>query len=332
MTNVVPGADSPQKQPDASDGREQSSLARVLARRATDLFAISVVLVGVLAVSGRLADWWETDPNDVLRPDQTVAGVAGTQTSWGAGETSVALRLGQLPLVMHRQVLVGDEERVFARLRQNCRELLEASHRERLLLPPTGENEMAILLGLDALVPIEQAEGKWKLYRVDQPGSFVVGQLLIGIRESSPNAPLGSMPELVCWAMAIPKGEAQWTLFTFERTTTGTEVTSKVPIPPDARLTLSVADPSGGQMVGFEATLGTSEEAALLAGQWAELFEAELHRENWKLARDWARKGSAYSARFERQDEVLEIQWSALSNKLIGLANTINRPGNQPIP
>lgn len=293
-----------------------------MARRATDLFAIAIIFAAIMAISGRLAEWWGTSPDDVLRPDQSVAQIAGTQASWGAGETPVALRLGQLPLVMHRQVIVGNEERAAEVARRMCRDLLEKSARDSQLLPIADENISDILTRLKGLAPVEQSAGKWKLYRVDQPSSFVVGSLLIGVR-ASPNSKSTDDSELACWAMVVPQGNTQWTLFAFERTTKAAEATLKLPLPPDARSLLALADPSGGQLAAFESDLLDQSGDGVLIAKWCEFFDTELAKRQWQQVRDWSRNGDRLTARFEATGLACEIQLKMNDGKLAGLANVI---------
>ena len=193
------------------------SLAQRLSRRATDLIAIGIVAAGVLAMSGQLSEWWATDANELLDPARTAGEVGGAQRTWGAGETPVVVRLGKLPLTMQRQVVVGDEDRATEVVLGNVRRTLEAVGSQRRAANAAASSsdaatERELLATLKGLAPTEERAGQWKLYRIDQPGSFVVGSLVLGVRVLADSA----TDEIVCWAMAVPNSDVAWTVFTFE--------------------------------------------------------------------------------------------------------------------
>lgn len=269
-----------------------------MSRRATDLIAIGIVTAGVLAVSGQLAQWWATDADELLDPARTAGEVVGAQRSWGAGETPVVVRLGKLPLAMQRQVVVGDEDRAAAVVLGNVRRKLAAvSGSARAWSSPIdATTERELLATLKGLAPTEEQAGLWKLYRIDQPGSFVVGSLVLGVRVLSGSA----TDEIVCWAMAVPNSDSAWTVFTFEKSAAPTLTTSNVPLPPGAEAVLTLADPSGGELASFEATSVGDANAVLV--EWRAFFSNAFAERGWLTARDWTQSPTGWSARFERRD------------------------------
>jgi len=293
-----------------------------MSRRATDFVAIAVVAAGVFAVSGRLAEWWSTSPGDVLHPDQSVAEVVGKQEPWGVGESPVSLRLGQLPLIMHRQVIVGNEDRAFSAAIHTCRDLLERSDRDSRPASVANDAEAAVLAHLREIQPIEESAGRWRLYRVDQPGSFVVGTLLIGLQVVGTESEITEAHySLACWSMAVPKGSEQWTVFAFEKSDSPTGIAFNVPIPPQSQFVLTVADRHGGQLGAFESIEGAFPHQKL--DSWVRFFDQELQSNGWHAVRGWSHAVSGVTARFEVTGMACELQIQEASGRLFGLVNMI---------
>ena len=86
--------------------------ARHISKRTTDLIAIAIVGIGVLQVSGRLTEWWQTDPSTVRSPRASANETSGHPTRWGTGESAVSLLAGDQPVRMERKVILGDQDRV----------------------------------------------------------------------------------------------------------------------------------------------------------------------------------------------------------------------------
>ncbi|MDA1165274.1 MAG: hypothetical protein O3B13_19415, partial [Planctomycetota bacterium] len=103
-----------------------NTTARRVSQRTTDLIAIAIVSVGVLTVSGRLAEWWNTDPADTLSPATSAAQMAGSAKGWGSGESAVHLLAGDAQVQMERRIIFGDQFRVDRILRDRLVEILES--------------------------------------------------------------------------------------------------------------------------------------------------------------------------------------------------------------
>ena len=291
------------------------------------MIAIGIVAAGVLAVSGSLADWWATDADELLDPARTAGEVVGAQRTWGAGETPVVVRLGKLPLSMQRQVVVGDENRAAEVVLANVRRKLTAVSNQRSSTneassPSDAATERELLATLKSIAPTEEQPQLWKLYRIDQPGSFVVGSLVLGVRVLADSA----TDEIVCWAMAVPNSDSAWTVFTFEKSAAPSLTSSLIPLPPGAEVVLSLTDPSGGELTSFEATADGDLNA--LFGQWRAFFSTAFSERGWQPARDWTQSPTGWSARFERRDstgktaiELLLMQDA--NGQAIGMANVL---------
>ena len=81
------------------------SLSQKIMRRTTDLLAVAIVAVGLLAVWGKLGRWWNTaDP-----PDVTVMPLpAESINPWGQNGESVTLAWGDLGYAIHHQIVADD--------------------------------------------------------------------------------------------------------------------------------------------------------------------------------------------------------------------------------
>ena len=302
---------------------EPPNWTRRLARRSTDLLAIAILAAGVLAVSGRLTEWWSTDSSQVLDPSLSVSQISGSQTTWGAGETPVAMRLGQLPVTMHRQLVLGDENRAVEHARKTCRDILQRAHSTQRPIQPINDSERQLLDQLKSAKPIDQEPHQWEIFRIDEPGAIVIGAMFLGVRwhESKDGEP---RRELLCWSMATPSQQTQWTLFTFEKTGIPQETLPRIPLPPGSQLVLSLSDPTGGQLTSFEATVSDGEPALELA-RWRDFFDARFQQESWQSTRAWTQTSNGWSARYESSAQACELLLNTRANSVSGLANVISR-------
>ena len=300
-------------------------VTRALARRATDLLAIAIVAVGVLSISGRLAEWWSTDVEDLLNTSRSASQVAGTQTTWGADGEAVLLRLGQLAVSVERQVVRGDQAQADVVLLNACRMRLESSSTE-LAPSPDAAAEQKLLAGLAQLKPIEEQGGAWKLYRLDGADRPIVGTLVVGVRTSR------ELAVVACWGMAVPRDDQSWTVFTFDKTAQQVASSDELPLPPDATQVLSVADPQGGRLLAIEALAASDVEATLKS--WRAFFGNEFAQRGWQTARPWTQSARGWSARYERatqrNQEAVELMLTIDgSGRVVGVLNWIVEPAAQ---
>lgn len=268
--------------------------ARQLSRRTTDLLAIAIVSIGMLTISGRLLDWWSTDPNDVMSPMESATDVAGTQLNWGGGDSAVRLVAGDFPVELERRIARGSQDDVESQLLKRCRELLESGPFSSL--PDGGDlekTERRLLSHLVDLDPIASSPGRWSVYRTDQPGTYLPVTMLLGIRESN-GVDGDTSRSLACWAMAIPHDKDQWTTFVFTPTS-GEAASSAVPLPPDAEPVLSLRTPGGDELSVFR-----SREGAVINDViWRRTIEDSLTRAGWQTVRAWQQSETFWSLRVE---------------------------------
>ena len=309
-------------------------LSRRISRRTTDLLAIAIVSLGVLSVSGRLTEWWRTDPNLVLPPAASANQVAGPGLRWGTGESAVSLLAGDLPVRIERRVLTGDQDRVDSLLRDRLVEVLEsppqpASHQSS---PQRAtylqDREQRLLELLQSVEPIETRDGHWNLYRIDRKDNLFVGSFLIATR--APTA-ANNQPSLAGWALAVPSGSSQWTSFVMTPTGEETSTTSEpVLLPVDAEVVMSLRTPAGDELTVFRQEETSTSQIA----EWTREISHRLTSTGWQQVRSWQQSMGTSVARFEQtrsseQDKRLAIEFAIATShngRLTGTANVIAIP------
>ena len=279
-------------------------LARQITRRTTDLLAIAIVTVCLLAIGGQVSQWWQTSPDDVS--PSNVPGYTGT--AWGAGGTPVSLEFEGLAFTLRRQTVAGDEQAAAEGLMSAAREIAAGN------AAPAGEiekSERALLEALRALEPADEV-GTSRIYRFDLPLPMV----LVTRRDSSeddgraakeraerqdpltpPGSPLSTRAEeaaerVVCWGRAFPVGETSWRLFLFHSPHSGAASAGAgdIPLPPRSRRLHSIRDHSGLCWIGFT--------GAGSPRQWMRFFDGSLAERGWERTSEWRIDDRSCAARF----------------------------------
>ena len=174
------------------------NIAKQLSRRTTDLLAIAIVAIAVLTISGRLLDWWSTDPSEVLSPTQSASDVAGTQLHWGSGDSAVNLVAGDFPVELERRVVRGAVDEVTTQLMKRCQAILETSSSSRLpKRDGLQKTEQQLLARLKGLTPIAHRDGLWSIYDTGNEDSYLPATMLIGVREVAADG--ATSLTLGCW-------------------------------------------------------------------------------------------------------------------------------------
>lgn len=318
---------------------DESSLrktARHISKRTTDLLAISIVGIGVLTVSGRLVEWWQTDPTTAASPAASALQSAGSAVRWGVGESNVSILAGDQTVRMERKVIFGDQNRVDSILKDRLISTLEA---ETSLTAPASDEKFAEqekrLLGLlKTLTPIESRAGRWSIYRLDHadnplPGSFLIATRT-AVEESSPQS-------LATWAIATPSSPQQWTSFVFTLTGEARRTNQHTtPVPIDGKLLLSLRTDSHEELTVFQRLDAAPSDIS----RWAGDLSRQLSKAGWHEARPWQQSPNSATARFERTMAVNRRPYQAIemtlsfseSGKLIGTSNVIAIPKMEPVP
>jgi hypothetical protein len=296
-----------------------AAVARRVSRRTTDLLAISIIGIGIFAVSGRLSDWWGTPPDSVLAPSQIVPEVVGSDVAWPEMDIPVGLNLGNLPVSVERLQIQGDQKKlervVFARLKL----VLDSPQPP---LPVGSETRMTKAASkleklLSDISPVEEKPGAWRIYQLDEPGTAGFSAMFLGTRPAKEQA-ASSQDRLVTWAMAMPWRQNEWKVFFFQAAHGST---NRLTIPPDAELAMSMREPSGAELTAFRAKVAS----ASLAG-WREFYSRTLAEAGWKPAREWTQSEARSAARFENDSHAVELIFKYEAGQLSGLANVIRLP------
>ncbi|MGH7200952.1 MAG: hypothetical protein ACREJB_10140 [Planctomycetaceae bacterium] len=248
-----------------------AALARRMARRTTDLLAIAIVAVGLLAVAGKLSDWWRTGAED-LAP---VVVSNADDVAWGIDGTPTRIRAGLGEQTLRRQTVAGSRAEAIQPLLTECQAIVQQSSAPTR---PLDDAERALLRELGELQPVERQPGLWSIYRVDHPMTMI-----IGTRRFDESDAAGAW-RVVYWSIAHPAGENAWTLFSLTSPPSSTETTLN--LPDGSRHVLSLEEEQGGRMTVFA---GTGGPAA-----WRSHFDRAFpgHRRFG----DWTKSGDVWSA------------------------------------
>lgn len=222
-------ADSPSEPDVAASPSDENSrvpnslgdVARRIRSRTTDLLAIAVVLMGGLAVGGKVHRWWNAGDPAHQDPAQEVLAQQGENSTWGADGIPVEFSAGDSPLRITRLTFPGDRPAARQQIVQACRNIVKAASRPATL-SKAAENRM--LSRLERFTPVEKQAGRWRVYRFDGPVLMATavrrfqsdGEPGGKTGNSANRADAKSPYRVVCWGMAFPSGQNRWTLFTFQ--------------------------------------------------------------------------------------------------------------------
>ena len=311
-------------------------IARHISRRTTDLIAISIVGIGVMTVSGRLAEWWQTDATTVASPVASALQSAGSAVRWGVGESNVSILAGEQSVRMERKVISGNQDRVDSILRDRLVSELETEQpkAETAFDKKFVEQEKRLLGLLKTQTPIETREGRWKIYRLDHADNPLPGSFLIATRSA---AEPSIQESLAAWAIATPSGPEQWTSFVFTPTGAARHISQHAtPVPTDGQLLLSLRTDSHDELSVFQRLNADRSDIV----RWTRDISGQLTKAGWHEARSWQQSENSTAARFERrlaesqhlrQAMELTISFSE-SGKLTGTSNVITIPEMELLP
>ncbi len=309
---------------------------RHISKRTTDLIAISIVGIGVLTVSGRLAEWWQTDPTSVASPTASALQTAGSPVRWGVEESNVRILAGDQAVQMDRKVIYGDQDRVDSILLARLVRTLETeeSHTRPASDEKFAAQEQRLLGLLRTLTPIENREGRGKIYRLDRADNPLPGSFLIATRPAV--APSG-LESLAGWAIATPSGPQQWTTFLLTPTgAVGETSQPATPVPEDGNLLISLRTDKHDELTVFQRLDASLSDVS----RWARGINNQLTETGWHETRSWQQSASSASARFERSadpkhhpHQAMELTISfAESGQLTGTSNVIVIPDLELLP
>lgn len=266
--------------PNSPRANDFGRLAKRISSRTTDLIAIAVVLIGGLSIGRQLVEWWRAEP-EVGVP--VVAGESETNP-WGTGAAPVLLEFGDAPLALSRQNVSGDRETALRLLVARC----EAAVRETKAPTPLANDAAESLVArTQALEPVAEEPGVWRVYRLDQHFPLVLGVRRFPVAENDRAAPPWS---LVCWGLAVPLGDADWSTFTFLASDAAGGAVPQFGLPPGSRRILGLRGDAGDGLIAFSGR-GNVE-------QWMEFFDREFEQRGLSATEGWQVSPAAWSARF----------------------------------
>ena len=251
------------------------------------LLTATVLLAG-LGFGRQTLKWWAADAS---RPKNPAGGLAAD--ALGDPRQLATIQFGETSWSLRRRSITGDKNKTVEQLRAACREVLRAGPSAAQM--PRAEEEQFLALLADAL-PVDQEPGQWRLYEFPAMFPMAVG-LARPVRSVEKSAAAqGNLARagyrVVTWAVAVPTGEAQWTLCTFQSATApaqGSTALIDVPLPPGAHRALFM-QAGGGRTVALS---GPDRPE-----RWKRFYEDWFARRGWRPAASWRSFGAAWYARF----------------------------------
>lgn len=299
-----------------------AKVARRISGRTTDLLAIAVIGMGVIAVSGRLSDWWNTSPDSVIAQSEVVPQVVGAEIAWPEIDIPVAIDPGGFPVRVERLLIEGDLKKLERIVFQRLEAVLRADPSG--VLPREGDTtatKAATKLEtlLTTIEPVREQPDDWGIYRLDEPGAPGFSAMFIGTRYRQPAG--ASRPQIVTWAMAMPWRQAEWKVFFFRP---ADAVSTAILLPPGAELTMSMQEPSGTELAAFRAR----DKSTLKA--WQQFYSRHFAENGWATVRPWSDRDLRTTARFENDSLAIELILKSEDDTLSGLASVIRLPVGKP--
>jgi hypothetical protein len=217
----------------------------------------------------------------------------------GLGDASQlhAIQFGDSSWSLHRQSVTGDKRAAIKQLREACHEAIVSS--QVTTAAPTEDQSLAFLVGSTCL---DQEPGKWQLYELQKIFPMVVGVARPLTSTSKAVTDLADY-RMVVWGLAVPTGDAQWTLSTFQSrvSASGGVGPSDVPVPPGACRTLSLSAATGRIV-----TLSGPDRPA----EWKRFYDDWFARQGGPQPASWRMIDGAWYARFTDRDALVDLHFS----------------------
>ncbi|HUG92894.1 MAG TPA: hypothetical protein VML55_18780 [Planctomycetaceae bacterium] len=265
------------------------TISRRIARRTTDLLAISLVLVAGLGLGRQIVSWWRSEP----APAGAAADVTAS-SPWNAQGVPLTLEFGDLPFAVERTPVTGTRETVAERLAEACAVRADSTDAPAIAVNPAEQRLLDALAGLE---PVRQRAGRWQVHLVDGPVLISVASRDANNAVPDPNGPASAPRRVVCWGLAFPTDNDQWTLYTFrpvEAPARASAGEAAACLPPGSRRILSARAADGGSLTAFEGT-GTLET-------WKQSMETCLNQAGYHAIGESRLPSSGWNARFASSD------------------------------
>lgn len=213
------------------------STARRVAQRATDLLAISLVVMCGLTAGRQVMDWWRTDSS----PRPLAGDLADPQFQWS--ERPLDIQVGAQGQGLQRIPFTGTRDAAEQQLIQLARSALQ----EFTAMPsPVTDAEAGWLAVLAKTSPLESHPEWGTIYRVPGFLPSVAATKSLSAQSGEPT------PRLVTWGIATPRGPDAWTLMMFPQTAAArTETSEDLYLPDGAEILLAWRDVTGHRVISF---------------------------------------------------------------------------------
>jgi len=197
-----------------------------------------------------------------------------------------SIRFGDAAWSLNRRSVEGGRDEAVARLRADCRALLQ-SIKQRPSAAPDDNDDLAFLT--DA-TPVDSEPGRWRLYEFAEtfPMAVAVADSAGRLAQSHNWA--------IIWAIAVPAGDNLWSLCVFHPADASAEEIAgsiDAPLPPGGRRTLSIA----AEGCGIVAFSGPDEPDA-----WKRSYDEWFAGRSWRQSTAWRKIGKAWYARYVSPD------------------------------
>ena len=224
-----------------------SSLGKTITNWTSNLVATAIVVVIALTFGSQLVSSW------VPRGSLTEASEFEISQTWPTLQ-ACSLEFGDSPFRLTREAFAGSESDVISFLQNRCREELENDAQP---VGEIGQRESKMISHSVDRTPIEQVEGKWRIFLGPKLDESQPLPIAIGIRDNcrsysaTATEPGKSESRLVVWAMAMPVENDGWTTFVAQASTLNSTLGLEQLLPITAKRTMAMTDPAGGSIIGF---------------------------------------------------------------------------------
>ncbi len=273
---------------DSLETHDFAVLAKRISAWTTNSLLTLIVLVAGLGFGRQVLNWWAAD----AAPSSAVA------ASTGDPSQLQTLQFGDNTLSLGRRSIRGDKNKAVEQLRAQCREVLEKSPSAKT---PTGEDKFLAFLADST--PVEQEPGKWQLYELNEAFPMAVGLARTTASASPPEKPNLAKYRVVVWGLAVPTGDKQWTLSTFQSDVplSGSHAAlNNIPLPPGSKRTLSLSA-SGFGIIAF----GGSGQVA----EWKQFYSDWFTDQRWRPVANWQAIDLAWHTKFAASGDSVDIRF-----------------------
>ena len=257
-----------------------AKVSQTLRRRTTDLLALAILAVGLLAIGGKVSRWWGKSPEEAAPRAQNPP----RPLAWGAGGEGVSMEWGDLEYAIHRQRLTGDAETVGGRL-----EDLVISYVPKITPPefPPSDAEVKLLSELKTIPASRSLDSGTRLYRLGEHLPMILLTRLVG-----------DSRRVVCWARAFPQSQTEWMAFLFYSAKTDATQAApfqQIPLPEGSQRIQSLHEKGQRSWIGFKGP-GPARD-------WQSHFDDWFAEADWKPIREWSQTPSGWTAAYQSADE-----------------------------